>query len=34
MKKYMDTKSLTVMYYAVFHSYINYGIIAGRGLQR
>ena len=28
IKKYMDTKSLTVMYYAFFHSYINYGIIA------
>ena len=24
----MDTKSLTIMYYAFFHSYINYGIIA------
>ena len=24
----MDTKSLTVMYYAFFRSYINYGTIA------
>ena len=34
IKKYMDAKSLTVMYYAYFHSYINYGIIAWRGVYK
>ena len=30
----MDTKSLTVMYYALFHSYVNYGIIAWGGVYK
>ena len=30
----MDTKSLTAMYYAFYHSYINYGIIAWRGVYK
>ena len=30
----MDTKSLTVMYYTFFHSYINYGIIAWGGVYK
>ena len=31
IKKIMDTNTLMTMYYAFFHSYINYGIIAWRG---
>ena len=30
----MDTKSLTVMFYAFFHSYINYSIIAWGGVYQ
>ena len=34
IKKYMDTKSLTVMYYAFFHSYINYDKITCGGVYK
>ena len=34
IKKYLDTNSLTVIYYAFFHSYINYGIIAWGGVYK
>lgn len=31
LKKIMETKTLMIMYYVIFHSLINYGIIAWGG---